>query len=48
VSNTAVRIKDLCEVGLFGVNQLLQLCYLANLLVGKDFVSLVSINGQTS
>jgi len=48
VGNTAVCIKDLCEVGLLLLNELLQLGDLANLLESKDLVSLVSVDSQTS
>lgn len=48
VGNTAVCVKDLCEVGLLLVDELLQFGHLADLLVGKHFISLVSIDCQTS
>jgi hypothetical protein len=48
VGNTAMCVKDLCEIGLLLLDELLQLGDLADLLEGKDFVSLVSVDGQTS
>jgi hypothetical protein len=47
VCNTGVVVKDLCEVGLLLLDELLQLGDLANLLVGKDLVLLVAIDGDT-
>jgi hypothetical protein len=41
-------VKDLCEIGLLLLNELLQLGNLADLLEGKDLISLVSVDGQTS
>jgi hypothetical protein len=43
-----VRIKDLSQVGLLILDQLLQLGNFADLLEGKDLVLLVTIYSQTS
>jgi hypothetical protein len=48
VCNTSVRIKDLSQVGLLILDQLLQLGNFADLLEGKDLVLLVTIYSQTS
>lgn len=47
VCDTGVVVKDLGEVGLLLSNQLLQLGDLADLLVRKDLVLLVAIDGNT-
>ena len=47
VCNTGVVVEDLCEVGLLLLDELLQLGDLADLLVGKDLVLLVAIDGNT-
>jgi hypothetical protein len=47
VCNTGVVVKDLGEIGLLLLNELLQLGDLANLLVGEDLVLLVAIDGNT-
>jgi len=47
VCNTGVVVKDLGHVGLLLLDELLQLGDLANLLVGKDLVLLVAIDGNT-
>jgi hypothetical protein len=48
VGDTAMCVKDLCEIGLLLLDELLQLGDLADLLEGKDLISLVSVYGQTS
>jgi hypothetical protein len=48
VCNTAMCVKDLCEIGLLLLDELLQLGDLADLLEGKDLISLVSVDCQTS
>ncbi|KAG9527140.1 isomerising glucosamine-fructose-6-phosphate aminotransferase, partial [Aureobasidium melanogenum] len=48
VSNTGVCIKDLCEVGLLVLDELLQLGDLADLLESVHLISLVSVDRQTS
>jgi hypothetical protein len=48
VGNTAVCVKDLVEIGLLLLDELLQLGDLADLLESKHFISLVSVDGQTS
>jgi len=40
-----MRIKDLGKIWFLLFDELLQLGNLANLLVGKDFILLVAING---
>jgi hypothetical protein len=47
VSDAAVGVENLCEIGLFLVNQLAQLGNLADLLEGKDLLLLVAIDGKT-
>ena len=47
VSDASVRVKDLGHVDTRFVNELPQLCYLAHLFEGEDFILLVTINGQT-
>jgi len=47
VCNTGVVVKDLGHVGRLGLDELLQLGDLANLLEGKDLVLLVAIDGNT-
>jgi hypothetical protein len=42
-----VVVKDLGHVGRLGLDELLQLGDLANLLEGKDLVLLVAIDGNT-
>jgi len=42
--NTGMRVKDLGKIWLFLFNELLKLGNLANLLVGKDFILLITIN----
>ena len=44
VCNTGVRVEDLGEIWLLLLNELLQLCDLADLLERKDLVLLVAIN----
>lgn len=48
VCNANVSVKDLCEIWLFLCNELLQLGDLADLLECEHFVSLVSVDCQTS
>ena len=48
VCNACVRIKDLGEIWLLVLNELLELCHLADLLESENLVLLVSIYGQTS
>ena len=48
VGNTAVCIKDLCEIGLLLLDELLQLGDLADLLESEHLISLVSVDRQTS
>jgi len=48
VGNTGVCVKDLCKIGLLLLDELLQLGDLANLLESEHFVSLVSVDCQTS
>ena len=48
VGNTAVCVKDLCEIGLLLLDELLQLGNLADLLESKHLISLVSVDRQTS
>ena len=40
-------IEYLCEVWFLVLDKLLQLCHLANLLKGKDFILLVTIHSET-
>ena len=47
VSNASMRIEGLGQVDTRLSNELLQLGHLANLLEGKDFIFLVSVDGQT-
>jgi hypothetical protein len=47
VGNASVRVEDLGRIGLGLLDQLLQLGHLANLLEGKDFILLVTIDGET-
>jgi hypothetical protein len=47
VCNSGVGNEGHIGVGLLSLNQLLQLCDLSNLLKGKNFVLLVSIDGNT-
>lgn len=44
MSDASVRIEDLGLVGIGLSNELLELGYFANLLEGKDFILLVSID----
>ena len=48
VCDTCVRIEDLGKIWLLILDELLELCNLADLLESKDFVLLVSIYSQTS
>jgi hypothetical protein len=48
VCNTGVRVEDLGEIWLLVLNELLQLCDLADLLECKDLILLVAINSKTS
>lgn len=48
VGNAGVCVKDFCEVGLLVLDELLQLGDLADLLESKHFISLVSVDRQTS
>ena len=48
VCNTGVCVKNLCEVGLLLLDELLQLGHLANLLESEDLISLVAVDCQTS
>lgn len=48
VCNTNVCVEHLCEVGLLGLDELLELCDLANLLESENLVPLVSVDCQTS
>jgi hypothetical protein len=43
-----VRIEDLGQIRLGLLNQRLQLVHLANLLVSKHLILLVSVDGETS
>jgi hypothetical protein len=43
--NTGVRVEDLCKIWFLLLNKLLKLGNLADLLKGKDFISLIAING---
>jgi hypothetical protein len=43
--NTGMRIEDLCKIWFLLFNKLLKLGNLADLLKGKDFISLIAING---
>ena len=45
VGNTGVRVEDLIEIDVGLVNELLELGHLANLLVGKDLILLVAVDG---
>lgn len=45
--NTGMTVKDLGKIWLLLFNELLQLGNLPNLLIGKDFILLVTINGKT-
>lgn len=45
--NSSMRIKDLVEIWGFILNELLQLGNLANLLVSKDLILLVTVDCQT-
>lgn len=47
VCNTGVRVKDLCEIWLLVLDELLELCDLAHLLVCEDLVLLVTVDGET-
>lgn len=47
VCDTSVRIEDLGKIGLGLLNQLLQLDHLANLLVSKHLILLVSVDSET-
>ncbi len=46
VRNTCVGIEDFCEIWLLVLDELLQLCNLANLLERKHFILLVTVNGE--
>jgi len=48
VGNTSVRVKDLVQVEVLLLDQLLQRGHLANLLDSKNLVLLIAIDGQTS
>lgn len=48
VCDTNVGIEDLCEVWLLLLDELLELCDLANFLECENLVSLVSVDCQTS
>lgn len=48
VGNAAVCVKDLCEIGLLLLDEFLQLGDLADLLEREHFISLVSVDRQTS
>ena len=48
VSNTSVRVKDLVEVKVLLLDELLQRGDLADLLDGVDLVLLVTVDGETS
>lgn len=47
VCDTSVRVEDLGKIGLGLLNQLLQLDHLANLLVSKHLILLVSVDSET-
>ncbi len=47
VCNACVGIEDLCEIWLLVLDELPQLCHLANLLESKHFILLVSIHRET-
>ena len=47
VCNTGVGIEDLCEIWLLVLDELLQLCNLANFLERKYFILLITIHGET-
>ncbi len=47
VCNTCMGIEDLCEIWLLVLDELLQLCNLANLLECKHFILLVTVNSET-
>lgn len=47
VCDTSVRIEDLGQIGLGLLNQLLELDHLANLLVSKHLVLLVSVDSES-
>lgn len=47
VCDTSVRIEDLGQIRLGLLNQLLQLDHLADLLVSKHLILLVSVDGET-
>ena len=47
VCDTSVRIEDLGQIRLGLLNQLLQLDHLADLLVSKHLVLLISVDGET-
>ena len=42
--NTGVRIKDLSQIWFLLFDKLLKLGNLANLLIGEDFILLITIN----
>jgi hypothetical protein len=46
VCNASVRVEDLGEIWLLFCNELLELDHFADLLEGKNFISLVSIHGK--
>jgi hypothetical protein len=48
VCNTCVGVEDLCEVWLLVLDELLQLCHLANLLISKDLILLVAVDCEAS
>jgi hypothetical protein len=45
--NAGMGIEYLCEVWFLVLDELLQLCHLANLLKSKDFILLVAIHSET-
>jgi hypothetical protein len=47
VCNTCVGIEDLCEIWFLILDELLQLCHLANLFKSKHFILLVAIHSKT-
>lgn len=47
VCNTGVRVKDLGQVEVLLLDELLQRGDLADLLDGEDLILLVTVNGQT-
>jgi hypothetical protein len=47
VCDTSVRIEDLGQIGLGLLNELLELDHLANLLVSKHLILLVSVDSET-